>query len=140
MGGHSNRRKKAAEPRVPSRNTRNRSENELAPQHNVFDWMSEDTNMNDKQRLIVGFSGIALGNALLAIESWLRTDSLISIGGELVLALSMAALAAMYLFDFTQYDPPRDSRMWELLPTTVVLLGIITSALGAIFLAMALVD
>lgn len=96
--------------------------------------------MNDEQRLIVGFSGIAFGNALLAIDSWVRAESVVSIGGDLVVALSMATLAAMYLFDFTQYDPPQDNRMWEVFPTIAVLLGIIISAMGGVLVIMALIN
>ncbi|MFB6201647.1 MAG: hypothetical protein ABEI98_06520 [Halorhabdus sp.] len=96
--------------------------------------------MNDTQRLIVGFGGIASGNALLAVSSWLRAESAISIGGQLVVALCMAALASMYLFDFTRYDPPRDSRTWELVPKAVVLLGIVVSAVGVLLVAPAVLN
>ncbi|WP_275739590.1 hypothetical protein [Halorhabdus sp. SVX81] len=96
--------------------------------------------MNDKQRLIVGFSGMALGNTLLAVSSWLRADSIILTAGQLVVALSMVMLAAGYLFDFSQYEPPNDNRMWELFPTTVVLLGTTITAMGAVLVILALIN
>jgi len=96
--------------------------------------------MNDKQRLIVGFSGIALGNTLLALGSWLRADSIILTAGQIVVALSMAIVAAGYLFDFSQYEPPNDNRMWELFPTTVVLLGTTITAMGAVLVIVALIN
>lgn len=96
--------------------------------------------MNDEQLVGLGFSGIAVGNALLAIGSWLRAESLVVIAGQLVVPLTMAILAGMYLFDFTQYEPPHDSRMWRAFPTVAVILGILISAVGILLLGTTLID